>query len=569
MFKKRLIICENVPAELPKDVIRSETKLDDGLDQLNLNLSNIRQRFERGLAGGSEDSADVACNGESQNSNSAGVVIERPSFDIKQFRKAFESPTAVLTGPISSVEKPVPKKLGNINGFFNRSCQDGSEDLASPPASATKPLPIKRSESLIARLKKYESRIAGEQVVDEDESGSEDDNEQNKSQQVTEVRRPIGKLNINGFLNKNSNGTSNGNSDNTNKLAQATYVPKTLNLSTLKIQWENGDIKNRRLDEDDDDEGVDVNGTGEGVANGAGTGAGANNGDSGRQEELLRIRQQLARGRKGSVKNIYEQAIKEAQEQAAQAQRRPSNEHLSVLNGLSTSDIQQQLLQQTNGQNQQVAGSQNDGNISHNNTNSSTIKSTPSDIEQIRLNASRKAKKLRERFELGLVNNSRDDSDLDGDSDGDGPGLTKLEQIRQEKLEDLSIFTEGEIVAREARNIFQQIDRRISASSSSNGKSNGSNRHVNSNSNGTNGYVASNGTNGHLVSSGTNGHLASIVTTEHVDMNGNNERVDDINETNGHVATSNGTPNNGPSVAASNGASNGKINRAILYQVLS
>lgn len=44
--KHEMIIRENVPAELPPDVVRCNSKADDVLDNLNLDLSDIKSRFE-------------------------------------------------------------------------------------------------------------------------------------------------------------------------------------------------------------------------------------------------------------------------------------------------------------------------------------------------------------------------------------------------------------------------------------------------------------------------------------------------------------------------------------------
>ncbi|XP_077499975.1 uncharacterized protein LOC144110768 isoform X5 [Amblyomma americanum] len=44
--RHEMIIRENVPEELPPDVVRCDTKTDDGLQNINLDLGNIRQRFE-------------------------------------------------------------------------------------------------------------------------------------------------------------------------------------------------------------------------------------------------------------------------------------------------------------------------------------------------------------------------------------------------------------------------------------------------------------------------------------------------------------------------------------------
>ena len=396
-----MIICENEPAELPKDVVRSDTKVDDGIDCLNVNMSNILEKFERRTTG----------NGEESQPSSAGIVIDKPSFNIKKTLMAFEAQTVNSVDEDDDAkraeksEKPIVRKLTNLNGFLNR--QNSAE---SEPATPVKPLAVRRSESLMMRLKKYESRIAGEQVADDESDDDENNNKGGDNQEQKSGRDTIV----------------------TKKLA-------SIDLSSLKNQWENGDISKRQSNEDTVEGGATNGNTPSDKCNGYSPSAEKN-------EELVRIRQQLARKRSGgssSIKNIYENAIKEAQQ--TQAPKLNSSD-LSALNGLSTTEIQQQLLQ----------------NGSQDNQKSSTP-STPNK-DHFQLNLSNKANKLKERFEQGLINNgSYEDSDEeDGDTERT---MSKLEQIRQEKMEDLSIFTEGEIKAREARSMFQQIDRRLSAES--------------------------------------------------------------------------------------------------------
>lgn len=427
-----MIICENEPAELPKDVVRSETKVDDGIQQLNLNLNNILEKFERGTASNEEESQPT----------SAGTMIDKPSFNIKKTLMAFESKLGPENEssdePKRAVERPVVRKLANLDNFFKNSCEDREEQ------APVKPLVVRRSESLMNRLKKYESRIAGEQVDEDDDDEEEqgDDNNNNKHNvdkgdvtnqfqaEKKEKKRAIGQAKS---LMTNGEGET-----------KHIVFPKRLSLSSLKSQWENGDISSRR---DDDDEKEDANLNDSDVINGEAK----CNGRSPlaeKNEELNRIRQQLARrksGEKTSIKNIYENAIKEAQQQQLAIKR--NSDDLSALNGFSTSSIQKQLLQ-NNSENQE-SGTPN---------TSGPYKS------QFQLNLNNRANKLKEKFELGLINNtSHDDSDV---SDGEeSPAVSKMEQLRQEKLEDLSIFTEGEIKAREARSMFQQIDRRLSSSS--------------------------------------------------------------------------------------------------------
>lgn len=421
-----MIICENEPAELPKDVVRSDTKVDDGIDRLNLNLNNILEKFERGSAS----------NGEDSQPSSAGVVVEKPSFNIKKTLMAFETKTvnagddeANGSASVSRSERPVVKKLTNLNQFLSR--QSSSE---SEPSTPVKPLAVRRSESLMLRLKKYESRIAGEQVADDESSDNDDEN---------------------------------NNTDSATGKASSTQVPKKLiNLSSLKNQWENGDINKRRADEDDDgnhqaNNNSQVKSVGKLSSKIINLNCNGNSSPSSVEtsEELQSIRQQLARKKSSgnsSIKNIYENAIKEAQLQQAASRRNSSD--LLALNGFSTSEIQQQLLQQ---QQQQTNNSE-----LVNQATKTTPTSPASNKDHFQLNLTKRANRLKERFEQGLITNgSVDDSDNDNNDDGEPPAMTKLEQIRQEKLEDLSIFTEGEIKAREARNMFQQIDRRLSAAS--------------------------------------------------------------------------------------------------------
>lgn len=404
--QRQMIICENEPVALPEDVVRSDTKVDDGIDQIKLDLNNILQRFEKGSSGNQDDSQP----------SSATVVIDKPSFNIKKTLLAFEnnainSSSDTIKQPTQSSDRPIVKKLNNIAGFLN---EPSNQDVSSS-STHDKVGSVKRSESLMKRLKKYESRIAGEKA---DDSLSEDEDENN---------------NI-------DNDTSKNHTPDINKpiVIKKVRVPKlsSFDMSTLKNKWESGDIVNKQ--QEDNVDGEDDDSTSSPIAE--------------KQEELCLIRQQLAQrksGESGSIRKIYENALKEAERQQKHAILRSDSSDLSALSGYSTSEIQQQLLQNSlTGRRQECANS-----------------SKPNK-DHFQLNLNNKANKLKERFELGLINNdSHDDSDSNND-DG-APAMSKLEQIRQEKLDDLSVFTDGEIKAREARNMFQQIDRRISAGSDS------------------------------------------------------------------------------------------------------
>lgn len=398
--KRQMIICENEPAELPKDVVRSDTRIDDGIDRLNLNLNNILEKFERG------QSSD-----ESQ--PSSAIVIEKPSFDIKKTLMAFE--TNAVKQPDEDEprqeksERRVVKKLTNIGVFQSKS------ENNSTTTTPIKPLAVRRSDSLMMRLKKYESRISGEQ------NGRDDSDEDHN----------------------NDNDVTKSSSDNNNigteaqSMRSARYVPKK--LTSLKNQWENGDISRLRRDDDATSDSTTLRSDTGDKLNG-------NSPLTEKNDELLRIRQ-IARKKSGdsvSIKNIYENAIKEAQK----LKQKPNViTDLSALNGLSTTEIQQQLLQ---------SGKKESLDTSTPNT---------CNKDHFQLNLRNKANKLKERFEQGLINNSIDGSDVSGEEDE--PELSKLERLRQEKLEDLSVFTDGEIKAREARTMFQQIDRRLSSASGS------------------------------------------------------------------------------------------------------
>lgn len=395
--QRQMIICENEPLALPKDVVRSDTKVDDGIDQIKLNLNNILEKFERG-----PDSE-----GQGSQPSSASISIEKPSFNLKKTLMAFENNTIKSNPDNEEVsnqvpERPVVKKLGNVVGFLNGNSDSREE---SKIVVNDKGVAIKRSESILKKLKKYESRISGEK---EDDSASDDDD--NEAAEPDSCPKKIADI-------------------------EKIRVPKlsSFDMSALKNKWESGDIKNKQYGDDDLAEG-DKSNTGSPM--------------TGKDEELILVRQQLARRKSGdarSVKNIYENALKEAQCQSKKSQDSAKSDSgdLSALNGFSTSEIQQQLLQ-----------------------NSLTVKkqdnpsTTKPNKDHFQLKSSNRANKLRERFELGLINNSLDDSDTN--EENEAPAMTKLEQIRQEKLEDLSVFTDGEIKAREARNMFQQIDRHLS-----------------------------------------------------------------------------------------------------------
>ena len=228
-----MIICENEPAELPKDVVRSDTKLDDGIDKLNLNLNNILKKFERGSSGD-----------DSQPSSASSVVIEKPSFDIKKTLMAFE--TNAIVRPVDNddderadgdkvpasgaqekkPERRVVKKLTNLNGFLNLQNGIDENELKSgvSDANSVKPLAVRRSESLMMRLKKYESRINGEQVANGD---SEEEQEDCPRRSEAEIGA----------------GT---------EIKSSRLVPKK--LTSLKNQWENGDITRRQSAEGNVDE---------------------------------------------------------------------------------------------------------------------------------------------------------------------------------------------------------------------------------------------------------------------------------------------------------------------------
>lgn len=479
-----MVICENEPAELPKDVVRSTTKLDDDISQFNLNLVSIWEKFELGTSSNNGDTNGIAS--EPKQSGTTGTVIEKPSINIKQTLLAFEKGSIRNDDEeqdwsdgnggnqhkqqVHIVDRPKVKKLSNLNGFFDKQNNNHELNGTKQPSSApVKPLVIRRSESLMMRLKKYESRIAGEDV-DEDNDNSDDDvliNNNNNNTTINNNNNNKDEDSISDFTSQSEFGDGeiitekpcvvmNG----VGKKKANARVPKkmpSIDLSSLKNRWESGDINKRRIDLDDDE---------------CGDGAGGDNEHNGnsplieKHEELCRLRQELARkrsGEAGPVKNIYENAIKKAQlKEKEQALIRRDSSDLSTLTGLSTTEIQQRLLQNSiNGNNSTNLANGHNNDACNKDGNNETPNTPNSTKDHFQLNFSKKANKLKERFELGLINNSsHDDSDF---SEGDeAPAMTKLEQIRQEKLEELSVFKSGQSEAREARNLFKQIDKQIS-----------------------------------------------------------------------------------------------------------
>lgn len=512
--QKQMIICENEPVELASDVVRSDSKVDDGINNIKLNLSNILQKFENGSASNLNGTSE-----DNETSPSATVVIEKPRFNIKQKLAAFENNQVMNNHDSDSSSdeqqaatsvtdyKPIVGKLGNVASFLNKFNQQDEQD----GKNLVRKVSVKRSESLMGRLKKFESRIAGEHVDDDDDQSSDSDNDSNNNNKTRDkttlkdhaiASKPVPKkINLNQFEQRHLATES----EYSSASKQNNNVPKlgSIDLSSLKNRWENGDIKNVSHYDDDNDDSANQDGNQINNYN--------NNGDNNttttnsnrlarddkqpqninspvaeKREELFLIRQQLAQRRgssnsgKSSVKNIYEQALREAEELQKEqlASTRRDSSDFNALQKLSTSEIQQQLLQQKQQQQhhqQQQQINNNHINNDNNNIYCNNIISSSSQQQQnnstptkdhFQLNISRRANKLKEKFELGLINNNSRDSDDDELDGADSNELTKLEQIRQEKLEDLSVFTDGEIKAREARHMFQQIDRRLSSTSS-------------------------------------------------------------------------------------------------------
>lgn len=461
-----MIICENEPAQLSDDVVRSNSKVDDGIDRLNVNLNNILQKFEK-------------ANGETSQPSSPSVIIEKPSFNLKKTLMAFESGQATknpdsdsddATATKSSdsnnnIERPVIRKLTNIDSLFkNQMNQDN--DVKQQPV-------VTRAGSLMKKLQKFESRIAGQQVENDDDDENSD---------VDKSSEQIGDSNNTGESDRSarddlkqlrelSGGLVASKIQSINDYRQVSRTnpvvkPKlaSINLSTLKSQWESGEIVNKSYDDDDDNIGKDSANNVSGQTSGAGAVDNTSTSDivasspiAEKNEELSFIREQLARkklGESGSVRNIYENAIREAQlqQQKQQASSRRESSDLSTISNLSKQPGKlvrtlQFSVQQNNNDDDDITGPQ-----------------SPSSASQVKLELeaiTNKANKLKERFELGLVNN---DSDQD-DETFENPAITKLEQIRRDKMDDLSVFTDGEIKAREARSLFQQIDQQLTAKS--------------------------------------------------------------------------------------------------------
>ncbi|RWS05111.1 reticulocyte-binding protein 2-like isoform X4 [Dinothrombium tinctorium] len=175
--KNEMIIRENVPQELPPDVVRCDSKADDGLEKYQLDLSNIRQRFE-----------------------------------------------------------------------------SGSEDRVTSPFSLSDSSALQRSESVLARLQRYQSAVTGERKSSEngyDSSESElSDDDETDSNVVRETKRR-------------------------EKIAFS-------GLSSLKSQWESGSVPSEEVSKEEE-----------------------------KKEQLYRLRQRICLGRSASMRQVYENACHE------------------------------------------------------------------------------------------------------------------------------------------------------------------------------------------------------------------------------------------------------------------
>ncbi|XP_075677800.1 uncharacterized protein LOC113795052 isoform X4 [Dermatophagoides pteronyssinus] len=209
--KYELIICENQPIELPPDVVRYNSKQQDVFENLTLDLSNIRNRFETG-----------------------------------------------------SVSKNNNNNHNHINNHYNDNKQ-----------------PITRSESIHKIMKKYQSRVAGDNYVNS--SSDEEDNQQQQQQQ-------------NNDNDHSNNETMNNNNDNDNLKEKMSFT----GMSSLKSQWETGSITNRH---DDNHQNV--------------------------ENELAELRRQKGKNSEPLTK-IYERAIQEAKSQENLSAQQKSEQLLEM-----------------------------------------------------------------------------------------------------------------------------------------------------------------------------------------------------------------------------------------------
>lgn len=445
-----MTICENEPAELPKDVVRCNDKLDDG--QINVNLVNIKERFEMASQ-------------RQQRDLSQTTIIDKPSINIRKTLLAFESKSSDSTATNSpdqinsSIQKPqtiVSNSIKQIaNGFLSNSIDTSDIERTKPS-----PIPARRTGSLMMRLQRYESRIAGNSIDDDDDDDSGEDNDDEDDDGAGNDNCDKNRVGIESTsdlshsdsdhslpvnikkndLKKNKVQQSNGKDDKVSRRKNSEAIissnrPKLfVDLSSLKNQWESGQIVNKRIDSDEEDDDAVLS---------------EKQTRKQQDEELRGIRMSLARKKEGesvSIKNIYENAIKQKQQDRSVT----SGDSLRGIGKAAFNNFKEEFLNRK----------QDNSNHSYANGNSTqTTNKTNGNINDKNDFSSLKFKtnELKQRFELGIVSNSLDDSD----DDSDNKPISKLEQLRQDKLEDLSVFTEGEIKAREARSLFQQIDKSL------------------------------------------------------------------------------------------------------------
>lgn len=159
--RNELIIRENVPAELPPDVVRSDTKPDHGLESLPVNLSNLKSKFEAYREEHHLPSTTDVCtlqrsasvmarlakyqsavsgeneNGDISDSESEGEELEDPSVvkPTKHKEKVVFSGMSNLknqweTGSVvSAKEEKIEEKKEELNKLRQRMCLGRSESM--------------------------------------------------------------------------------------------------------------------------------------------------------------------------------------------------------------------------------------------------------------------------------------------------------------------------------------------------------------------------------------------------------------------------------------------------------
>ncbi|KAH9389044.1 LIM domain and actin-binding protein 1, partial [Tyrophagus putrescentiae] len=155
--KYELIIAENTPQELPADVVRSSTRQEDVFENINLDLSNIRNRFENGARDSNTDAIVSHSNGR----KASGEKLITRSESIHKIMQKYQSRVAGDKDTTSSDEED----NHSAKSADEQHLQQQSEKQSSPKVSFSGMSALKtqwESGSINANNKSEKERVEEE-----------------------------------------------------------------------------------------------------------------------------------------------------------------------------------------------------------------------------------------------------------------------------------------------------------------------------------------------------------------------------------------------------------------------